>query len=337
MVATTRQPTTRQLRVDDLGSPYGRVMLVQGPEELLADRTVEQIVAACRAEDPDVEVVRTSAVGLDGGDLTQMTSGSLFATRSVVVVDDLAEASDSLGQALLAGAASPAPDIALVLVHRGGNKGKGLVDKLKKAKVAHFPVVALKPKELVGFVEHEARRRGARLDPQVAQYLVDAVGTDLRTLSGAVDQLAQDSEDGLVREGLVRRFFQGRAEVKGFTIADAALEGRTTRALEELRWALDSGTAPVLITSAMASGIRGLGRLSGVRGRGNDNEVAADIGVPPWKLRTMRQQLQRWDQMRLARAVRLVARADADVKGAADDAAYALETMVLQVSRLAGR
>lgn len=329
--------TTRQLHVDDLGSPYGKVVLVQGPEELLADRTVEQVLGACRAEDPGVEVARTSATGLGGGDLTQMTSGSLFAARSAVVVDDLADASESLAQALLAAAARPSPDIALVLVHRGGNKGKGLVDKLKKAKVAHFPVTPLKPKELVGFVEHEARRRGARLDPPVAQQLVDAVGTDLRSLAGAVDQLAQDAEDGLIREDLVRRFFQGRAEVKGFSIADAALAGRTTRALEELRWALASGTAPVLITSAMASGVRGLGLLSGVRGRGNDNEIAADIGVPPWKLRTMRQQLQRWDQRRLARAVRLVARADADVKGAADDAAYALETMVLQVSRLAGR
>ncbi|QGF25224.1 DNA polymerase III subunit delta [Raineyella fluvialis] len=304
---------------------------------MLAARLVEQVVAVARAEDPSVEVVRTGAAGLEGGDFAQMTSGSLFAARSAVVIEDLAEASDSLAQALLAAAADPAPDIALVLVHRGGNKGKGVVDKLKKAKAAHFPVTALKPRELVGFVEHEARTRGARLDPQVAQQLVDSVGTDLRSLVGAVDQLAQDSEDGLIREDLVRRFFQGRAEVKGFTIADAALAGQTTRALEELRWALASGTAPVLITSAMASGVRGLGRLSGVRGRGNDNEVAADIGVPPWKLRTMRQQLQRWDDLRLARAVRLVARADADVKGAADDAAYALDTMVLQVSRLAGR
>lgn len=328
--------TSGQPRVEDIGSPYGKVVLVQGPEELLAERTVDQVLDRCRAEDPAVEIARTSATGLEGGDLLQMTSGSLFAARSAVVVDNLADASESLGKVLLASATAPAPEIAIVLVHRGGNKGKGLVDRLRKAKVAVFPATPLKPKELVGFVDHEARMRSARLDPYVAQQLVDAVGGDLRSLAAAVRQLAEDSENGMIREDLVHRFFQGRAEVKGFTIADAALAGNTTRALTELRWALAAGTPAVLITSAMASGVRGLGRLSGVRGRGNDNEVAADIGVPPWKLRTMRQQLQRWDQPRLARAVRLVARADADVKGAADDPDYALETMVLQVSRLAG-
>ncbi|SDB86854.1 DNA polymerase III, delta subunit [Raineyella antarctica] len=329
--------TSGQPQIKDIGSPYGKVVLVHGSEGLLADRAIEDLVAACRAEDPTVEVAQTSATTLDGGDLLQMTSGSLFATRSVLVVDDLADASDSLARAVASAAADPAPEIALVLVHRGGNKGKGLVDKLKKARVPIFPATPLKPRELVGFVEHEARLCSARLDRFVAQQLVDAVGVDLRALAGAVRQLAEDSEDGTIRAELVQGFFQGRAEVKGFTIADAALEGQTSKALTELRWALSSGTAPVLITSAMASGIRGLGRLSSIRGRGNDGEVAADIGVPPWKLRTLRQQLQRWDDLRLARAVRIVARADADVKGAADDPDHALETMVLQISRLASR
>lgn len=309
---------------------------MHGPEELLADRTVEDLVIMCRAEDPGVEIARTSATGLEGGDLLQMTSGSLFASYSAVVIDNLADASDSLATAVLALAADPPADTALVLVHRGGTKGRGLVDKLKKLKVSVFQATALKPKEVVGFVEHEARLHSARLDPYVAQQLVDAVGTDLRALASAVHQLAEDSEDRVIGESLVRSFFHGRAEVKGFSIADAALAGQTSRALAELRWALASGTAPVLITSAMASGVRGLGRLSGVRGRGNDNEVAADIGVPPWKLRSMRQQLQRWDQRALARAVRIVAKTDADVKGAATDPAHALEGMVLQVSRLPG-
>lgn len=329
--------TSRPQRPQDLRSPYGSVVLVHGPEELLAERTVEDLLGMARAEDPGVEIARTSTTGLEGGDLTQMTSGSLFASHSAVVIDNLADASDSLAAAVLALAADPPPEAALVLVHRGGNKGRGLVDKLKKLKVPVFLANVLKPKELVGFVEHEARQRSARLDPYVAQQLVDAVGADLRALSSAVHQLAEDSEDRIIREDLVRGFFQGRAEVKGFAVADAALAGQTSKALEELRWALASGTSAVLITSAMASGVRGLGRLSGVRGRGNDNEVAADIGVPPWKLRSMRQQLQRWDQRSLARAVRIVARADAAVKGAATDPDHALESMVLQISRLPGR
>ncbi len=329
--------TSGHAQLKDLDTPYGKVVLVHGPEELLADRTIDAFVAACRAQDPTVEVARVSASSLEGGDLLQMTSGSLFAARSALVVDDLAEASESLATALLAAAKDPSPETALVLVHRGGNKGRGVVDRLKKAKVKVFPATALKPKELVGFVEHEARQCSARIERHVAEKLVDAVGVNLRALAGAVRQLAEDSEDGMIREELVQQFFQGEAEVKGFAVADAALAGQTSVALAKLRWALAAGTSPVLITSAMASGVRSLGRLSGVRGRGNDGEIASDIGVPPWKLRTLRTQLQHWDGQRLARAVRIVARADADVKGAADEPDHALESMVLQISRLTAR
>lgn len=310
---------------------------MHGPEELLAERTVEELLAMCRHEDPEVEVAETSATGLEGGDLTQMTSGSLFASHSAVVIDNVGDASESLTRSLLASVASPAPETALILVHRGGNKGRGLVDKLKKARMPVFPATALKAGEMVGFVEHEARRCSARIDRPAAQALVDAVGADLRGLAAAVRQLHDDSEDGLIREELVHRYFHGRAEVKGFTVADLALEGRTAEALGSLRWAMASGTAAVLITSAMASGLRGVGRLSAVHGRGADAQLAADIGVPPWKLQTLRRQLRHWDDLRLARAVTIVARADADIKGAADDAEHALESMVLQVSRLAGR
>ena len=46
--------------------------------------------------------------------------------------------------------------------------------------------------------------------------------------------------------------------------------------------------------------------------------------MPPWKLKSMRSQARGWDQGSLATALKVVAVADADVKGAADDAAYAL-------------
>jgi DNA polymerase-3 subunit delta len=48
----------------------------------------------------------------------------------------------------------------------------------------------------------------------------------------------------------------------------------------------------------------------------------------------MRSQARGWDQAKLATALKAVAVADADVKGAADDPAFALERAVLSVSRL---
>jgi DNA polymerase-3 subunit delta len=63
-----------------------------------------------------------------------------------------------------------------------------------------------------------------------------------------------------------------------------------------------------------------------------DNDLARDIGVPPWKLRSMRVQLRGWDAQGLARAIQHVALADAEVKGAAEDAGYALERCLLAIA-----
>jgi DNA polymerase-3 subunit delta len=63
-----------------------------------------------------------------------------------------------------------------------------------------------------------------------------------------------------------------------------------------------------------------------------DADLAREARVPPWKLRTLREQARGWDERGLARAITAVAQADADIKGAASDAAYALERMVLRVT-----
>ncbi len=145
---------------------------------------------------------------------------------------------------------------------------------------------------------------------------MQAVGQDLRALAAAADQLASDFPGEPLTESVVRKYFGGRAEVKSFAIADAALYGRTAVALEELRWALDNGTASVLVTSAFATGLRGLARFKSAPRGLREADLAREAGVPPWKIRVLREQARGWDDLGLATAITAVARADADVKGA---------------------
>jgi DNA polymerase-3 subunit delta len=63
-------------------------------------------------------------------------------------------------------------------------------------------------------------------------------------------------------------------------------------------------------------------------------DLAREVGVPPWKLRTIRDQSRGWSDAGIARAIRAVARADADIKGAASDASYTLERLVLTITAL---
>ena len=314
-------------------SVFGRVILVSGPEALLADRAVDQVVARARTEDPQVEISEIDAVRLDSPSLVELTGQSLLSSRRVAVIRDLAELSLDLSGELAALAAEPLPDLGLVLVHRGGNKGKPLLDRLREANVDVVDCPPAKSWELPDFVIAEARRAGGSIDRAAAQVLVDSVGQDLRSLVAAVWQLLADSESGQITAGQVRRYFGGRAEVTSFAVADAALSGRPGPAMEQLRWAMTSGVAPVLITSALAAGLRGLGRLISAPPGFREADLAKEVGVPPWKLKSMRAQARGWDAAGIAHALTVVAAADADVKGAAEDSAFALERAVLGVSR----
>ena len=109
------------------------------------------------------------------------------------------------------------------------------------------------------------------------------------------------------------------------------LAGDASLALERLRWALGSGVAPVLITSAMAGAFRGMGKYLEARGSGAD--LARKIGVPPFKLKEYQRTSRNWHPVGVAAAIGIIARADADVKGAATNPDYALERMVLGVLR----
>lgn len=313
-------------------SVYGRVVLVSGPEGLLADRAVKELLAQALAEDPEAEVAQIDANRLDAGRLAEITGSSLFSTHSVAVILDLAMLPADLVDAVASLAANPSEDASVILVHGGGVKGKKLLDLVKKSGAEVIDCPTIKAWELPQFVTAEAKRGGG-IDKDAAQLLVEAVGHDLRSLAAAISQLLADSDAGTISIQLVRRYFGGRSEVTSFAVADAALSGRTGQAMEQLRWALSTGVAPVLVTSALASGLRGLGKLitagSGLR----DGDLAREVGVPPWKLKSMRQQSRGWDQARLASAVKAVATADAEIKGAADDAGYALERAVLAVAR----
>lgn len=312
-----------------------RVTLVTGKEEFLNERTVAAVRDAVRAHDPEAELSETVASDLTLATLGELAAPSLFSSTRCVVVRGLENLPDESVAGLLSYADTPVEDVALVLVHGGGQKGSGVLTKLRKASgVTEARSGELKASEFPGFVAAEVRRHGSSIDAESAAFLVQAVGQDLRSLAAAAHQLTHDFPGEPLAIEKVKRYFGGRAEAKSFAVADAAFSGRRHVALEELRWALDGGTAAVLVTSAFAGGARGLARYQGAPRGMREADLAREVGVPPWKLRSIREQSRGWSEQGLAGAIRAVARADADIKGAASDPSYTLERLVLTITAL---
>ena len=322
-------PTARQV--------LGRVTLVTGKEEFLNERAVTGVRRAVAGFDAEAEFSEAMASSLTASSLEEMSAPSLFSATRCAVVRGLEDLPDELYDRVLAYAQAPVEDVALVLMHGGGSKGSGLLNKLRKMPSV-TEVKAAEVKYASGFQDFtrsEFAQLGARIAPEAAEFLVTAVGQDLRSLAAAATQLVSDFPGEQITVEVVKRYFGGRAEAKSFAVADAVMSGQTDQALEELRWALDGGTPGVLVTSAVAGAVRAVAKFLGSSTRGGrDADLARDLGVPPWKVKSIRAQARGWDDEGISAALRAVARADADIKGAAYDANYTLERLVLTLADL---
>ena len=308
--------------------------VVVGEEELLVERAITAALPASEAAaDAALEpwassdVHDVSGADLAAGELAMLTAPSLLSGECVVVVRSGQDASAAVTAELGELAAAIPEHVRLIVTHAGGAKGKALLTTLLKAGATRIDCPAVRRfGERMDFLRGELARAGRRADDGGLRALIDAVGTNLRDLAAACDQLASDTT-GVITAQVIATYWRGRAEATGFSVADRALEGNLAEALAQLRWAMAIGTPPVLITSALARGIRTIGQVGTSRGK-NTDALAAELGIPAWKIDKIRQQLRGWNSAGLARAHSAVAQADADVKGEGASAGYALERAV---------
>ena len=115
---------------------------------------------------PDLEVVRLQAATYEAGSLGVHASPSLFGGEKAMVVLDLDEAPDELQTDLLAFLAAPEPDITLVVTHKSGQRGKKVLDTLKKggARVVEAPAIK-SDRDKSDFAMHEFRAARRRAIP----------------------------------------------------------------------------------------------------------------------------------------------------------------------------
>ena len=312
--------------------------LVLGDEELLVERAVAEVLRSARKRAGtdsganDVPISRTRAGDVGTYELAELLSPSLFADERIVVLEAAAEAGKDAAEVIAAAAADVPPGTVLVVVHSGGGRAKALANELQSLGAVVHPCARItKPSERVDFVRKEFRALRVRVDEETVTALLDAVGSDVRELAAACSQLVADT-GGDVDAAAVRRYHSGKAEVKGFDIADKAVAGDVGGATEALRWAMMRGEPLVVLADALAEAVHAIGRVGPLSG--DPYRLAAQLGMPPWRVQKAQKQARRWSRDTVATAMKVVAELNANVKGAVADADYALESAVRQVAEL---
>lgn len=337
MATATRSSSSRATSARTLSweeAPLAPVLLIQGPEGLLVDRAIEVVTSSARVADPEVERTVLSGATYQNGTLLVHTSPSLFGEARLVIVDNAETATDALITDVIdyvSGGA--APDVWLVIAHRGGVRGKKMLDTIKASGAAVVTCEAIKKDgDKVTFAAAEFKRAGRRATAGAVRALVEALGSDLRELASACQQLIGDVA-GTIDEAIVDKYYGGRVEATGFKVADAAIAGQTAQAISLLRHALATGADPVPIVAALALKLRTLAKAAALR----SGRTASELGMAPWQADRARKDLNNWTPDGLAVAISAVAQADAEVKGAGRDPVYAVERAVLTICQAYGR
>ena len=309
--------------------------LVLGDEDLLVDRAIGNVLRVARAQagTHDVPVDRMRAGEVSTNELAELLSPSLFADERVVVLEAAGEAGKDAVALIGDAAADLQPGTVLVVVHSGAGRAKALADQLKALGAEVHDCEKIKPAGRADFVRREFRALKVKVGDDTVTAVLDAVGSDIRELAAACSQLVADT-GGEVNAAAVRRYHSGKAEVKGFDIADKAVAGDVSGAAEALRWAMIGGEPHVVLADALAEAVHAIARVGPMTG--DPYRLAGELGMPPWRVQKAQKQARRWTRDSVAEAIRLVAALNADVKGVAADADYALESAVRKVAELAG-
>jgi DNA polymerase-3 subunit delta len=336
MAAATRSGRSRNSKAAR-GADFRRaeprpLVLLTGSDDYQASRAFDRIRTLARAQDPDLTVTRFEAASYEPGELLLAASPSLFGGRNLVEFHGLASMNEAAQKDLSAYVANPDPDVCVVAHHSGGNRGKGLLDALKKTAAVIDCAPYKRDSEKADFVHAEFKQARRRIAPDAVTALVTAVGSDLAELGSACKQLMEDADADVAVEQ-VNSYFGGRVETTGFAVADAALAGRGAQAVSLLRHALTTGLDPVPLVSALGLKIRSAARVAGVP----TAEAASTWKMAPWQVQQAQDVARRMSPDALAHCVQLVAQTDALVKGEGRDPHYAVERAVVAVSRLAGR
>ena len=184
----------------------------------LNEQTVRDLRHQAQRKHPDAETIELDATNADHYAFDEAVSPSLLSERSIVIVSNLQNADDKLGETMVAyckqAVNNPAEASIVICQHEGGIKGKRLIDQLTKAGAVKETVADLKKAEAkLNFTIQCFERRNRRIEPMAAQQLVAVLGDKTGELAAMARQLCFDFDDNPITLERVNQYLTANPQV----------------------------------------------------------------------------------------------------------------------------
>ena len=182
------------------------------------------------------------------------------------------------------------------------------------------------------FAREQARALGGGMEGDAAMALVDAVGTDRRTLVREIEKLSLLADGRPVSVDEVRALTRAVDQGRIFELVDAIGARNARVAVRSWRTLLRAGEDPHRLLSMVARQFRLLIQAAELGGRGVPPPGAATaLGVPPRVAAAMMSQARSWPPGGLEGIYRRIVTMDEESKLGGEELEPALEALILEL------
>jgi len=318
------------------------IYYLHGEEAYLLDNALDALIKAAAPDGlNDFNYEQLPSKELTGDRLRNAVETlSFFGGRRVVVVRDLQEMDLKQLDELAEYFDAPNPNTCLVLhamtAQRKLDGRKGIIKRLKKAaKVVEFKAYYAEDAEL--FARDRAKRRKLDMDQRAMAYFMDAVGTRLVDIVGALEKLDLFlGQSDSVRRVSVEQVQDIIADTRShdvFDLTDALGDKRMEDALRILEKMLIAGESAIKITTMISRHFRILAKLQdpGLRVASN-KEKAQAAGVHPFFLKNYSRQVRKFSLSSTESILSALLRVDFSLKSSKLNDQIILERLLFDIS-----
>ncbi len=306
--------------------------LVAQAAHALTDRFVD-------GGDPSLVVEEFGGPNLDaldvGAVIDACTTPPFLVERRVVVLRQAGQLTGADATRLVDYLRDPLDTTVLVLVTGGGTVPQSLARAVGSAGTVDTSVGTGRAR--AQWLADHVRSGPVRLDGPAAALLAEHLGEDVGRLEGLLETLAAAYGPGTtVSIGQLEPFLGMAGSLAPWDLTDAIDAGETATALGVLERMLTAGEShPLVVMAILHRHYRQILRLDGA-GVTSPEEAAGVLGLrSAFPAKKALSQSRRLGTARIARAVRLLARADLDIRGVtALPGETVLEVLVARLSQL---
>ncbi len=259
-----------------------------------------------------------------------------FATRRLVLIKGLHEASADQLDGLLSYVEDPAPETVLVMTAEKIDARRKIFQTIKKSGTS-IEFKKLYDNQLPAFVRELSQSQGITLTGGALKLFCKRVGTHLAEVQGEMDKLVSYlGERDIAEESDVAAVVSNTRVESVFDLTDALGQGDVSAALKLLHCILSEGEAPLMILAMITRHFRQMWKIRElVAQQVPQGDLPRRVGISPYFLKGVMQQAQRFDNTDYRTIFMRCLATDMALKSSGGEPRMQLEGLILEIARMA--